>query len=207
MVFESSSVPERAPILAPELVEGTSRIPGMLAVIERWEPLAVKVSETFGLPRGWLLAMIWRESGGNPRAFRREPNGWTGVGLLQPTSPGVKRGLSDEALYDPETNLLCGARYVVELVERYGPDFPKIAAAYNHGHVEHSERNPWGMVQTEGHVSSEVAALNYYLLRDERLAGERAAASQFTELDLLGPDFDRLEPRELDELEPREPKA
>jgi len=211
MIEESPGQAERAPMLAPELVEGTSRIPGMLGVIERWEPLAEKVSAVFAIPRGWILAMIWRESGGNPRAFRREPNGWTGIGLLQPTSTGVKGGLSDEALYDPETNLLCGARYIALLMRRYGHDFPKVAAAFNHGHVEASTSNPWGMVQTAGHVSSEVAALNYYLLRDERMAAERAAALQFSAIDLLGPNFDSIDPvvQDADELSPsaRGPKA
>jgi len=181
-------------VLSPELVEGTAQIPGMLSTIERWEPLAEKVSAVFGIPRGWVLAMIWRESGGNPRAFRREPNGWTGIGLLQPTHPAVKGGLTDAALFDPETNLLCGARQIAELRKRYGDDFPKVSAAYNFGHVEPSTANPWGMVQTAGHVSAEVAALNYYLLRDERLAADRAAALEFSSLDLLGPSFDALDP-------------
>jgi hypothetical protein len=197
---------EKPLLLAPELVEGTGRIAGMLSVIERWEPLATKVADTFGLPVGWILAMIWRESGGNPRAFRKEPNGWTGIGLLQLTHPGVKAGLTDAALYDPETNLLSGARHILRLVARYGWDFPMVSAAYNAGSVRASTENPWGMVQTGGHVSAEVSALNYYLLRGERLAAERAAAVQFSTAELLGEGFDRpaMAPDIGDEVTPVE---
>lgn len=193
----------RPPILADEFVKGTPKVPGFQPVIDRWEALCRSVSFTFGIPPGWLLAMVWRESGGNPRAYRLERNKdgsprvvkgrlLTGIGLLQITHPDLKRGLTDEALYDPETNLLCGARYIVDLIARFGRDFPVIAAAFNSGGRYETDANPWGMKQTEGHVSAEVSALNYYLLRDARLEAERAAAHQFTELELLGPDFGRV---------------
>src|ERR1043166_5091458 len=190
VMVQAGDAAEVAPSLAPELVAGTDKIPGFAGVIDRWEALCNKVELRFNLPHGWLLATVWRESGGRVRAFRVEKNGWTGIGLPQPTSPAVKRGYTDEELWDPEKNLSCGARYLAEQIKHYGRDFPKVAAAYNAGSVVPTTGNPWGMVQTDGHVSAEVAALNYYLMLDTRLAAERAAALQFSEIDLLGPDFD-----------------
>lgn len=191
---------EVAPMLAPELVAGTDKIPGFAGVISRWEPLCNKVEVRFGLPHGYLLATVWRESGGDEKAFRREPNGWTGIGLTQPTSPGVKEGYSDHDLWDPEKNLSCGARYLAKQIARYGKDAPKVFAAYNAGSVVPTEANPWGMVQTAGHVSAEVAALNYYLMLDWKIAAEQAAALQFGELDLIGDDFDRVTLPDEDEV-------
>jgi hypothetical protein len=121
--------------------------------------------------------MEWRESGGNPHAFRRERHKdgspvldkhgvpLTGVGQFQITNPELKGSHTTDELFEPELNTRIAARYIKYLVAKYGVDFPKISAAYNAGSVQESGKNPWGMVQTDGHVSSEVAALNYYLLR------------------------------------------
>lgn len=185
MVQMTPDAAEVAPSLGPVLA------PSMERVIARWEMLCNDTGDRFGVSRGWLLAMVWRESGGNPRAFN--PDG--GRGLLQITSAALKAGRTDEQLFDPGTNVGIGARYVADLMRRYGRDFPRVAAAFNAGSVRESERNPWGMVQTTGHVSAEVAALNYYLMRDEKLAAERAAAYRFSFLDLV-PNHSAIEPEE-----------
>ena len=200
-------------VLEKKLIVGTEKVPGFQSTIDRWEPLCKSVSFTFGIPPGWLLAMVWRESAGNPRAFRQERDAdgkprivkgrlLTGIGLLQITHPDLKRGLSDEALYDPETNLLCGARYIADLMMQHGRDFAKISAAFNAGGVYPSDRNPWNLKQTDGHVTAEVSALNFYLLQSQRKAAELAAAYQFTELELLGDDFGRITLIDEDDEEP-----
>jgi len=90
------------------------------------------------------------------------------------------------------------AKYMAELVKRYGADFPKISAAYNAGSVRAPLRgfeNPWGMMSTAGHVTAEVSALNYFLLRP--LSAEDRAnvlAIVFTTLDdFARHDFERGE--------------
>lgn len=187
LVQTSPEALEAPPVLAAE------HRPAMDEVVRRWEALAQEVSGVYAIPDGWLLAMIKRESNGDPAALRREPNGWTGVGLLQITHPSLKRQLSDAEVFVPRVNLTIGAKYTKELIAKYGRNAPMVFAAFNAGSVRESEANPWGMVQTPGHVSSEVAALNYYLLRSSEKAAERAAAIQFSTRELLGDDFGRPE--------------
>lgn len=195
LVVMADGAAEVAPTLPAE------KLPVLEKIVSRYETLANKVGDKFGIPRGWLVAMIERESGGNARAYRLEKNGWTGIGLLQITSPGVKVGLSDVSLYDPETNLTCGAHYIAGLITRYGRDFPSVAAAFNAGSVLSSQQNPWGMVQTTGHVSEEVAALNSYLLMSSKSAADQAIAYQFSTHDLLGEDFDRVTLPDIEVIE------
>jgi hypothetical protein len=153
VIWDCPSGPEHAPVLHESLHKSFDY------VVIRWRPKCEYLSLQFNIPDGWILAMIWRESGGNPRAFN--PDG--GRGLLQITSPALKADHTDEELYNPDVNLNIGARYIVNLIRRYGHDFPRVSAAFNAGSVRPSTKNPWNMVQTTGHVSSEVAALNYYL--------------------------------------------
>ena len=135
-----------------------------MADIERdWGSLCREKGGPLGVPDGWLQAMIYRESGGNKKAFRKEPNGWTGVGLLQITSPALKKGKPDEVVFVPAVNIELGAAYVAYQMSRYGKDFPKVAAAFNAGSVRETGANPWGMVHTTGHVMAEVRALNTWL--------------------------------------------
>lgn len=135
-----------------------------MADIERdWGALCREKGRPLGIPDGWLQAMIYRESGGNRKAFRQEPNGWTGIGLLQITHPSLKRGKPDSEVFIPAVNIEIGAAYVASKIAAYGKDFPKVAAAFNAGSVRESQKDPWGMVQTSGHVMAEVRALNSWI--------------------------------------------
>jgi soluble lytic murein transglycosylase-like protein len=149
-----------------------------------WQPLAVEVSAQVDVPFQVTLAMIFQESRGNERAFRREPNGMTGIGLMQITHPSLKHGYSDDTLFDPKINVSIGVNYVASLIKRYGRDWPKIFAAFNAGSVRTSIKNQWGMVCTGNHVDAEVAAYNYQIQQYLEIA-DRAAALQFDLRDIL----------------------
>jgi len=178
------------------------------AVEEKWGDLCREIGAKHLLPDGWLQAMIWRESGGNPRARNREkPEDPTddGIGLMQITSKSLKGNRTEEELFDPRTNIEIGARYVSWLAALPGikGDFPKIAAAFNAGSVVPTHRNRWGMIMTEGHVDAEVQALNYWTTMKAAkvlMAAAEAAAKQFTTPELLGDDFDK--PAGLDDEPP-----
>jgi hypothetical protein len=176
-----------------------------------------------GLPRGWLPAMQRQESGFNARAYRveRKKDGTpiydkhgrllTGVGLMQITNGELKGMHTDEELFDPSLNIEIGARYIAFLMSKYGDDFPTIAAAYNAGSPRKPEpghENPWDLHQTAGHVSNEVAALNYFLAREqlhqeqELVYLEEVAVSR--EFDLR-PDVTTLPPPHPDPLDEAPP--
>lgn len=183
----------------------------------QWGDLCREVGAKYTLPDGWLQAHIGRESGGDQHAFRREPTPkhdltpLTGVGLGQITAhelkgrarvPAGKKdengedlyvwvgGHSDAEVFDPTLNLTIAAKYLARLASLPATkgDFARVAAAYNHGHVEASTRNRWGMVMTDGHVDAEVRFLNYWTKRQaEKVnqAASEAVAVQFNLQDTL----------------------
>lgn len=184
---------EVAHALSPELASG------MDAVELRWGELCAELADEFGVPNGWPQAHVWRESNGNPFAFRQERHKdgtpivthgrpLTGVGLMQITDPGLKGSHTDKDLFDPRLNLTIGVKYLAFLRGKYGDDFPRVSAAYNAGSVQSSTANPWGMVMTTGHVSAEVAAYNHWLaanMASEQRAAALALTKQFTLFDLV----------------------
>lgn len=169
-------VDERAPVLD---FAGSLK----MAAIERdWGSLCRETGQEYQVPDGWLQAMIYRESGGDRSAYRveRDRQGkpisvagrlLTGIGLMQITHPALKRGLTDAEVFVPSVNLKIAANYISNLIERYGKDFPKIAAAYNSGSVKESDQNPWGMHSTGAHITVEVQALNTWIKQRSDLLG------------------------------------
>lgn len=164
-------IDERAPVLDGI---GTAKVAEIEA---KWGGTCRTMGALWDVPDGWLQAMIYRESGGKVQARRAEQNGWIGVGLLQITHPSLKgakrlvvdgkvtwsRPRPDGDIETPATNIYIGAKYLRELIDRYGKDFPAVSAAFNHGSVQASATSPWGMVAAPGHISEEVAALNTWV--------------------------------------------
>lgn len=173
VISEPPAYVEKAPVL-DEL--GALKMMG----IERdWGSLCRERAADYEVPDGWLQAMIYRESGGNPWARNVEPNGWVGVGLLQITHPSLKAGRPDSEVILPTVNVKIAAAYIAGLIKRYGADFPKIAAAFNHGSVAESDKNPWGLVSTGSHISVEVMALNTWVKARAEAIGQIVATTFF----------------------------
>jgi len=89
-------------------------------------------SEKYSLPLSLLLAVSRGESNFNPRA-KSDRNCH---GLMQILWPQTARHLGIyklEALYDPCTNILAGARYLREMLDRYDGNLHLTLAAYNYG--------------------------------------------------------------------------
>ncbi len=84
------------------------------------------------LPRALLLAVARGESNFDPRAVSHA----NAHGLMQILWPVTARHLgfgSKQELYDPCRNVDAGARYLRELLDRYGGDLHLALAAYNYG--------------------------------------------------------------------------
>lgn len=76
-----------------------------------------------------LRAVIVVESGFNPRAISRRG----AVGLMQ-LLPSTARRYGAFNAFDPEQNILAGARYLADLIARYGTSkLELVLAAYNAG--------------------------------------------------------------------------
>lgn len=90
-------------------------------------PIIDEAARSANVDRALLMAMIDVESGGNPQAVSSK--GATGLMQLMPGT-GVRHGASD--LFDPRQNIAAGARYLKQLIDRFG-DLPLVLAAYNAG--------------------------------------------------------------------------
>jgi soluble lytic murein transglycosylase-like protein len=92
-----------------------------------FEAALQEASRSAGVDPALVRAVVDAESGGNPRAV--SPVGAQGLMQLM---PGTARDLGVEDPFDPAQNLRGGARYLREMLDRFG-NLPEAIAAYNAG--------------------------------------------------------------------------
>jgi hypothetical protein len=93
--------------------------------------MVAEASQRFGIPASWIRAVMQVESFGDVRAL--SPKGAMGLMQITPESWATLRsryGLGADP-YDAHDNILAGAAYLRELLDRYGS--PGFLAAYNAG--------------------------------------------------------------------------
>jgi soluble lytic murein transglycosylase-like protein len=91
----------------------------------------VEASQRFGIPEGWIAAVMRAESAFDPRAT--SPKGAMGLMQLMPDTWAalrVRLGLGFDP-YDPRDNTLAGAGYLRDLYDQFGAG--GFLAAYNAG--------------------------------------------------------------------------
>lgn len=125
-----SPVVGRMVLLAPDPRTTAAPPPG--AAAERFDGLIAAAARRFDHDVGLLRAIVHVESRFNPNAV--SPKGAIGLMQVMPqTARGIGVRAPETALFDPETNLLAGAHYLRQLLDRF-PDRPDLAiAAYNAG--------------------------------------------------------------------------
>lgn len=117
-----------------------SMIPGSPPAVSATDPIANAIaaaSTRFGIPVGWLRAVMRIESGGDLHAV--SPKGAMGLMQLMPDTWAALReryGLGADP-FDAGDNVMAGAAYLRELVDRYG--MPGCFAAYLAGPARFEE--------------------------------------------------------------------
>jgi soluble lytic murein transglycosylase-like protein len=96
-----------------------------------------EASQRFNIPGDWIRAVMRIESAGDPRAV--SPKGAMGLMQIMPkTYAGLRarHHLGADA-YNPRDNILAGAAYLREMLDRYGSS--GFLAAYNAGPARYDE--------------------------------------------------------------------
>jgi transglycosylase-like protein with SLT domain len=122
------------------------------------DPIAAVVAEAsqrFGIPASWIRAVMQVESFGDVRAL--SPKGAMGLMQIMPVSWATLRsrhGLGGDP-YDAHDNILAGAAYLRELLDRCGS--PGFLAAYNAGPARYEDHLATGRAlpaETQAYVAA-----------------------------------------------------
>jgi soluble lytic murein transglycosylase len=122
---------------------------------KQYDHLIRKASEKHGIAFSLLKALIKVESDFNPRAVSRSG----ALGLMQ-IMPENVAALNIKDPFDPSQNIMGGARYLGQLLQRFKGQLPLALAAYNAGPtvVERYRRVP-PIKETEDYVQR---VMRYY---------------------------------------------
>mgnify|MGYP000066295632 FL=1 len=100
----------------------------LVALYRRYKSEIDDAAQVTGLPPELIVAVIYHESGGNPKAVSRAG----ALGLMQ-LMPRTARGLGVTNVFDPRQNILGGARYLRSQLDRFNGNLALALAAYNAG--------------------------------------------------------------------------
>lgn len=103
----------------------------VMATANVYDDLITKYSSLEGLDPNLVKSVIYRESAFNKNAL--SPKGAQGLMQVMPGTADFV-GVSRYKLYDPETNIMAGTRYLAYLNKIFSGDVIKILAGYNAGH-------------------------------------------------------------------------
>lgn len=94
----------------------------------QYEPMIQRAAQSAAVKPELVRAVIAVESAFNPRAVSKRG----AIGLMQ-LKPSTARRYGVANAYDPEQNVMAGARYLRDLLVRYGNNLELTLAAYNAG--------------------------------------------------------------------------
>lgn len=106
----------------------SSQLNEQLKTTTSLETIFEKAAQTYGVDVELLKAMAKAESDFDPNATSRSG----AMGIMQ-LMPGTAKELGVADAYDPEQNIMGGAKYIASLLEKYDGNVSYALAAYNAG--------------------------------------------------------------------------
>jgi len=126
-IFEAPQAQVIKPIRL-DLPEPKMDVDGKQTSSAAYEDTIMEAANKYGLKPELLKAVIRHESGGNPKAV--SPDG--AKGLMQLIDSTAKMmGVIDP--FNPVQNIMGGAKYLAQLMKKFGGDLEKAIASYNAG--------------------------------------------------------------------------
>jgi soluble lytic murein transglycosylase-like protein len=101
--------------------------PAVKIADEQLQPIIEEAAKTYNLPASLLISVIKQESNFNIHAV--SPSGARGLMQLMPSTA---KGLGVVNIDDPRENIMAGAKYLRQMLDRYG-SLDVALAAYNAG--------------------------------------------------------------------------
>ena len=111
--------------------EGTGFSSALSQEMEKTQPLEQifqKAADTYGVDKSLLKAMAKAESEFDPNATSKSG----AMGIMQ-LMPATAKSLGVTDAYDPEQNIMGGAKYIASLLDKYNGNVSYALAAYNAG--------------------------------------------------------------------------
>ncbi|NGO54524.1 lytic transglycosylase domain-containing protein [Allomesorhizobium camelthorni] len=110
--------------------------------LRRWQAFVSEASGRFGIPEGWIYAVMDAESNGETMLEGRPIKSHAGAMGLMQVMPGTWRDMRFEHglgadPHVPRDNILAGTAYLRAMYDRFG--FPGLFAAYNAGPGRYEE--------------------------------------------------------------------
>jgi len=132
VVARGSPAPAAAPgalaVAAAKSVTSPGPAAGLAAQPRPFDALVRETAAQYGVDAALVHAVIWVESGYNPRAVSQRG----AAGLMQLMPETARRyGVAD--LFDPVANVRGGVRYLTDLLKMFNNDVRLALAAYNAG--------------------------------------------------------------------------
>lgn len=96
--------------------------------VKNWDDLITEASDSHGVDKHLIAAVIAQESGGNPRAVSR-----AGAKGLMQLMDSTATDLGVQNSFSPRSNIMGGTKYLRTLLDKYNGDEQLALASYNAG--------------------------------------------------------------------------
>ncbi|WP_287602434.1 conjugal transfer protein TraG N-terminal domain-containing protein [Thiothrix sp.] len=123
---------KKSPVSNTDAHEGSGKVVG--GNVTRYDSIIQEAATKYDLDPDIIRSMMKQESRGNPNAT--SPKGAGGLMQLMPATAeevAAKQGMGHYDRYDPRDNIMMGAAYMKEQMNKYGDDMSLALAAYNAG--------------------------------------------------------------------------